>query len=115
MNAAQLLPVFVVGLAGSVHCAGMCGGIVTAMSTVGRGATGRDGAVRVAVAHNSVARNSVAPAQAGAYAEYPLTRSMGSRLRGNDGGGCWLITPDGFPATCWPARWPVASRAAPAT
>jgi sulfite exporter TauE/SafE len=32
MNAAQLLPVFVVGLAGSVHCAGMCGGIVGALS-----------------------------------------------------------------------------------
>jgi sulfite exporter TauE/SafE len=32
MNAAQLLPVFVVGLAGSIHCVGMCGGIVTAMS-----------------------------------------------------------------------------------
>ncbi len=34
MNAAQLLPVFVVGLAGSIHCAGMCGGIVTAISVV---------------------------------------------------------------------------------
>ncbi|MGO4381271.1 sulfite exporter TauE/SafE family protein [Pseudoduganella sp. RAF53_2] len=28
----NLLPVFVVGLAGSVHCAGMCGGIVSAFS-----------------------------------------------------------------------------------
>jgi len=36
MNAAQLLPVFVVGLAGSIHCAGMCGGIVTAMSATAR-------------------------------------------------------------------------------
>ncbi|TFW17342.1 sulfite exporter TauE/SafE family protein [Duganella callida] len=34
MNGAQLLPVFLVGLAGSVHCAGMCGGIVTAISAV---------------------------------------------------------------------------------
>lgn len=34
MNGAQLLPVFVVGLAGSIHCAGMCGGIITAMSVV---------------------------------------------------------------------------------
>lgn len=32
----SLLPVFVVGLAGSVHCAGMCGGIVSAFS-VARG------------------------------------------------------------------------------
>jgi sulfite exporter TauE/SafE len=30
----NLLPVFVVGLAGSVHCAGMCGGIVSAFSVV---------------------------------------------------------------------------------
>ncbi len=32
MNALQLLPVLVVGLAGSVHCIGMCGGIVGALS-----------------------------------------------------------------------------------
>jgi sulfite exporter TauE/SafE len=32
MFAAALLPVFVVGLLGSVHCAGMCGGIVGALS-----------------------------------------------------------------------------------
>jgi uncharacterized protein len=39
MNGAALLPVFVVGLLGSVHCAGMCGGIVGALSvapSVGR-------------------------------------------------------------------------------
>ncbi|HEY1149820.1 MAG TPA: sulfite exporter TauE/SafE family protein [Pseudoduganella sp.] len=30
----NLLPVFVVGLAGSVHCAGMCGGIVSAFSSL---------------------------------------------------------------------------------
>jgi sulfite exporter TauE/SafE len=34
MNALQLLPIFVVGLAGSVHCAGMCGGIVGALSVI---------------------------------------------------------------------------------
>jgi sulfite exporter TauE/SafE len=32
MNGIALLPVFVVGLLGSVHCAGMCGGIVSALS-----------------------------------------------------------------------------------
>ena len=31
----QLLPVFLVGLAGSVHCVGMCGGIVGAISASG--------------------------------------------------------------------------------
>jgi sulfite exporter TauE/SafE len=33
---ASLLPFFLAGLAGSVHCAGMCGGIVTAISLHGR-------------------------------------------------------------------------------
>ena len=32
MSALNLLPVFAVGLAGSVHCIGMCGGIVGALS-----------------------------------------------------------------------------------
>ena len=32
MSGIALLPVFLVGLAGSVHCAGMCGGIVGALS-----------------------------------------------------------------------------------
>ncbi|WP_090324739.1 sulfite exporter TauE/SafE family protein [Duganella sp. CF517] len=32
MTGYQLLPVFLVGLAGSVHCVGMCGGIVGAIS-----------------------------------------------------------------------------------
>ena len=31
--AVQLLPVFLVGLAGSIHCVGMCGGIVGALSS----------------------------------------------------------------------------------
>jgi sulfite exporter TauE/SafE len=39
MSAAQLLPVFLVGLAGSIHCVGMCGGIVGALSTSASKAT----------------------------------------------------------------------------
>jgi uncharacterized protein len=35
MNGAHLLSVFAVGLAGSVHCIGMCGGIVGALSAAG--------------------------------------------------------------------------------
>ena len=34
MDGVNLLPVFLVGLAGSVHCIGMCGGIVGALSAV---------------------------------------------------------------------------------
>lgn len=33
MNGLQLIPVFLVGLLGSVHCVGMCGGIVGAFSS----------------------------------------------------------------------------------
>lgn len=66
MNGAQLLPVFVVGLAGSIHCAGMCGGIVTAIS---------------ATARKPVA---VIPANAGIYAERAGTRSMGPGVRRDD-------------------------------
>jgi sulfite exporter TauE/SafE len=36
MNALQLFPIFLAGLAGSVHCIGMCGGIVSAFSAAGR-------------------------------------------------------------------------------
>ncbi len=32
MNAAALLPIFLTGLLGSVHCVGMCGGIIGALS-----------------------------------------------------------------------------------
>jgi sulfite exporter TauE/SafE len=42
MDGVNLLPVFLVGLAGSVHCIGMCGGIVGALSA----APGRASAAR---------------------------------------------------------------------
>ena len=34
MNALSLIPAFLIGLAGSVHCVGMCGGIVSAFTIV---------------------------------------------------------------------------------
>ncbi|UGQ46437.1 sulfite exporter TauE/SafE family protein [Massilia endophytica] len=37
MNGLNLLPLFAAGLAGSVHCVGMCGGVVGALSTAGGG------------------------------------------------------------------------------
>jgi len=45
MNGLGLVPVFVVGLLGSVHCAGMCGGIVGALSLAP--SSGRTAPVRV--------------------------------------------------------------------
>jgi sulfite exporter TauE/SafE len=41
MSGVSLVPVFVVGLLGSVHCVGMCGGIVGALSTLPRQAAVR--------------------------------------------------------------------------
>jgi sulfite exporter TauE/SafE len=35
MNGAALFPIFLTGLLGSVHCIGMCGGIVGALSAIG--------------------------------------------------------------------------------
>lgn len=55
MNGLQLLPVFLVGLAGSVHCVGMCGGIVGALSA--------SAPARPVIAIASV--NASAPAAAG--------------------------------------------------
>lgn len=43
MSAVNLLPAFLVGLAGSVHCAGMCGGIVGALSLPRQGAPAAPG------------------------------------------------------------------------
>lgn len=48
MNALSLLPLFMVGLAGSVHCIGMCGGIVGALS-LGAGTSARP-VISIAVA-----------------------------------------------------------------
>ncbi|NVM76893.1 hypothetical protein FHW83_002694 [Duganella sp. SG902] len=71
MNGAQLLPVFVVGLAGSIHCAGMCGGIVTAIS---------------ATAPQPVATTvTVIPAKAGIHRTRARMLSMDSGFRRNDG------------------------------
>ncbi|MGV3743557.1 MAG: sulfite exporter TauE/SafE family protein, partial [Burkholderiaceae bacterium] len=37
MSGVNLLPIFIVGLLGSVHCVGMCGGIVSAFSGMSTG------------------------------------------------------------------------------
>lgn len=61
MPAAQLLPVFLVGLAGSIHCVGMCGGIVGALS-----GSARRGPAAVPVAPHTVMPIAVAGAGAAA-------------------------------------------------
>jgi sulfite exporter TauE/SafE len=80
MSALGLIPVFMVGLLGSVHCAGMCGGIVSAFSVVParsfpvavvtrNGGAAADALLRVA-AYNAgrIGSYSVAGALAGALA-----------------------------------------------
>ena len=49
MTSLSLLPVFLVGLLGSVHCAGMCGGIVSAFSALPGAPRQRPAAFPVAV------------------------------------------------------------------
>lgn len=75
MNVA-LLPVFVVGLLGSVHCAGMCGGIVGALSvapTVGRPVPVRVVAARASLAH-------VAAYNAGRIGSYMVAGALAGAL-----------------------------------
>ncbi|MDP3668139.1 MAG: sulfite exporter TauE/SafE family protein [Telluria sp.] len=90
MAAISLVPVFMVGLLGSVHCAGMCGGIVGAFSAaptpaarsfpvavVTRGASGAlDSALRV-LAYNSgrIGSYAAAGALAGAVGGGAVTLS----------------------------------------
>lgn len=99
MSAVNLIPVFVVGLLGSVHCVGMCGGIVSAFSAAPararpfpvavmtqRAAT--DGLARV-LAYNTgrIASYMIAGALAGGLAGGARTLAGLSSLQA---GGYWL-------------------------
>ena len=84
MNALQLLPVFVVGLAGSVHCAGMCGGIVGALS-----ATATPAPVRTVIPLTIPAASAlphVLSYNAGRIASYMLAGALAGGLAGGAGG-----------------------------
>jgi hypothetical protein len=84
MTGYQLLPVFLVGLAGSVHCVGMCGGIVGAISA-SAGAVG-DGRVAMAVIARAAkpprALSRVLAYNAGRIASYVLAGAMAGGLAG---------------------------------
>jgi len=85
MSGISLVPVFLVGLAGSVHCAGMCGGIVGALSMSRRPAL-REPAFPVPV--RSVTAAGAAPlAGVGAYnagriASYAAAGALAGGLAG---------------------------------
>jgi hypothetical protein len=73
---AALIPVFVVGLLGSVHCAGMCGGIVGALSVAPT--VGRPVPVRVVAARPPLA--NVLAYNAGRIGSYMVAGSLAGGL-----------------------------------
>lgn len=97
MSGLNLLPVFAVGLAGSVHCVGMCGGIVGALSATAPRrtipivpassalpvATAFDGALRV-VTYNAgrIGSYMLAGALAGGLANGAATLVQAARWQG---------------------------------
>jgi hypothetical protein len=93
---AAMFPVFVVGLLGSVHCAGMCGGIVGALSVAP--SVGRPVLVRVAAARAPVA--NVLAYNAGRIGSYMLAGALAggvvqgahamARLPALEAGAYWL-------------------------
>src|SRR3954465_821403 len=83
MDALQLLRALLVGLAGSVHCAAMCGGIVGALS-----GTTIIPPRRPAVSH--VWAYNTARTAAYTAGRMPSVRTAGARVGGLAGGACNL-------------------------
>lgn len=100
MQGISLLPVFLVGLFGSVHCAGMCGGIVSAFSMAAPAPARRPFPVAVATRGGPAASSRVLSYNAGRIASYMLAGAIaggvanGARTLGGLGalqsGGYWL-------------------------
>lgn len=87
MNALSLVPMFLVGLAGSVHCIGMCGGIVGALSISGGTAPARP-VIAIAVARPASQTTSpsnvlrVLAYNGGRIASYMLAGALAGSLAG---------------------------------
>lgn len=107
MHSVSLLPVFLVGLAGSVHCVGMCGGIVGALSTSGQGVPVQ---VRgLPQRHSTVTAQAAAPMPAvlrvGAYnAGRLLSYSAAGALAGGVTGGALILLPQLQHGLLWAAN-----------
>ena len=78
MQGINLLPVFLIGLFGSVHCAGMCGGIVSAFSMAAP--TQRAFPVAVATRTSAQAPVRVLSYNAGRIASYMLAGALAGGL-----------------------------------
>jgi sulfite exporter TauE/SafE len=81
MSGASLFPVFVVGLVGSVHCVGMCGGIVGALSTLPGRAAPFPVPVRT-VTHAAAPVLNVAAYNLGRIASYMAAGALAGGLAG---------------------------------
>lgn len=73
-----LLPIFVIGMLGSVHCIGMCGGIVSALSA--SGAQGRVIPIAVAATSSPPPTVRVIAYNAGRIASYMLAGAIAGGL-----------------------------------
>ncbi|MEG2962141.1 MAG: sulfite exporter TauE/SafE family protein, partial [Janthinobacterium sp.] len=85
MNALSFLPLFMVGLAGSVHCIGMCGGIVGALSLGGgTPAAPSRPVIAIAVARPALQSNvlRVLAYNGGRIGSYMLAGAMAGSLAG---------------------------------
>jgi len=78
----NLLPVLVAGLAGSVHCAGMCGGIVSAFSVGGPAAAPTHQRV-IPIARAGRQAGHVLAYNAGRIASYALAGAIAGGLAGS--------------------------------
>ena len=89
----SLLPIFLVGLAGSIHCVGMCGGIVGALSTNVTSSSSVNSASSATAARAVIAIIALTPAPAsaltrvlayntGRIASYMLAGAMAGGLAG---------------------------------
>ncbi|TCS39426.1 hypothetical protein EDC30_101382 [Paucimonas lemoignei] len=83
MSGISLLPVFVIGLLGGIHCIGMCGGIVSAFSMAG----GQRRTIPIAVAHSPQSASSAALDKTARVLSYNLGRIGTYAILGAIGGG----------------------------
>jgi sulfite exporter TauE/SafE len=100
-----LAPVFLVGLLGSVHCAGMCGGIVGALSAAAPDARASSRAmpIRIATVPARPALAHVLAYNAGRIGSYMLAGALAGALVGRIGQGAAALArlPDWQAAAYW--------------
>ena len=81
----NLLPILLAGLAGSVHCAGMCGGIVSAFSVGGPAAPApaRGRVIPIARVGTGIAAGHVLAYNAGRIGSYMLAGALAGGIAGS--------------------------------